>query len=72
MYIRNKTASIIWKVVLLVLGAWALLDGAGILAGHYTRNFPHMFTNISNLAAWVYFLCALIWLITRKERSSIR
>lgn len=69
-YIKNRTASILWKAVFLVLAAWALLDGAGILAGHYTRNFPHMFTNISNLAAWVYFLCAMIRLIIRKESDN--
>ena len=67
MYIKNKAASIIWKAVFLLLVAWALLDGSGILAGHYTSNFPHMFTNISNMAAWVYFLCALIRLATRNE-----
>ena len=54
MKIKNRKLSVLWKVVLLALGLWGLLDGAGILAGHYTKNFPHMFTNISNIAAWIY------------------
>ena len=65
MYIKTKSASIIWKVVFLLLVTWALLDGSGILAGHYTSNFPHMFTNVSNIAGWLYFLCAVIWMIPR-------
>lgn len=38
-----------WKVLLLLIGAWGLLDGSGILAGRYDTAFPYMFTNISNL-----------------------
>lgn len=65
MMIRNKCFSIGWKVVLLVAGAYGLLDGSGILAGAYTENFPHMFTNVSNMFAWGYFLLATLWLLRR-------
>ena len=65
MRIRNKGLSIGWKVLLLVAGAYGLLDGSGILAGAYTENFPHMFTNVSNLFAWGYFLLAVLWLLRR-------
>jgi hypothetical protein len=67
MRIRSKLFSIVWKVVLLVVGAWGLLDGSGILAGAYKDGFPHMFTNISNLFAWGYFACAVTWLIIRRD-----
>ncbi|MER2144154.1 MAG: Pr6Pr family membrane protein [Eubacteriales bacterium] len=70
MCIRNKKASLIWKAVFLLLVAWALLDGSGILAGHYRSNFPHMFTNISNIAAWVYFLCAFVKLKRQRDQVS--
>ena len=60
MRIKNRKLSLLWKAMILAFGLWGLLDGAGILAGHYTQNFPHMFTNISNLAAWLYFACALL------------
>lgn len=69
MRIRNKTVSIIWKVVLLAFGAYGLLDGSGILAGAYNSGFPHMFTNVSNLFAWVYFLLAVIWLIRNRDNE---
>ena len=67
MRIRNKVVSIVWKVVLLALGAYGLLDGSGILAGAYEPGFPHMFTNVSNLFAWVYFLLAVIWLVRNRD-----
>lgn len=67
MRIQNRKLSILWKTILLAFGLWGLLDGAGILSGHYRKNFPHMFTNISNLAAWLYFACALLWYAGRRD-----
>ena len=64
MHIRNKTASALWKFVLVAVGTYGLLDGAGILAGTYLTGFPHMFTNVSNMFAWGYFLVAAIQLVT--------
>ena len=60
MRIRSAKAALIWKILLLLIGAYGLLDGAGILSGAYDRNFPHMFTNVSNLFAWGYFLCSAV------------
>lgn len=70
MFLHSKAAAVIWKIIFLLLVGWALLDGSGILKGHYTKNFPHMFTNISNMAAWIYFLCAMVWLLARRESES--
>ena len=68
---RNSIVSIAWKLILVAIATYGLLDGAGILAGHYDANFPHMFTNISNLFAWGYFLLAAVSLIRhRDERES--
>ena len=67
MYIRNKAASAIWKLVLVAIATYGLLDGSGILAGHYLAGFPHMFTNVSNIFAWGYFLIAAIRLVASKE-----
>ena len=69
MRIDNKTASIVWKAVLLLFGAYGLLDGSGILAGAYQTGFPHMFTNVSNLFAWGYFLLAVIWLARNRTNG---
>ena len=63
MYIRNKIASAIWKFVLVAVATYGLLDGSGILAGTYHTGFPHMFTNVSNIFAWGYFLVAAIRLV---------
>ena len=66
MHIRNKTASVIWKFVLVAIGTYGLLDGSGILAGTYHTGFPHMFTNVSNIFAWGYFFVAAIRLVASK------
>ena len=70
MCIRNKTASVIWKFVLVAFATYGLLDGAGILAGTYHRGFPHMFTNVSNIFAWGYFLVAAIQLVASKSNRT--
>lgn len=67
MRIHSKAAAVAWKAVLLVVCAWGLLDGSGVLAGAYQDAFPHMFTNISNLFTWGYFACAVAWLIARRD-----
>lgn len=69
MRIKNRKLSILWKVILLAFGLWGLLDGAGIFAGHYRKNFPHMFTNISNAAAWIYFICALVRQVGKRKKE---
>ena len=70
MRIRSTAASITWKAVLVAFGAYGLLDGSGILAGNYLDAFPHMFTNVSNLFAFVYFICAIIWLVRHRADDS--
>ncbi len=67
MYIRNKTASAVWKLALVLVATYGLLDGSGILAGAYLQDFPHMFTNVSNIFAWGYFLVAAIRLVASKD-----
>ena len=67
MRIRNRALSAAWKLLLICVATYGLLDGAGLLAGRYDPNFPHMFTNISNLFAWGYFLCAALRLLAGKK-----
>lgn len=62
-----KTASVLWKFVLVAIATYGLLDGAGILAGTYHTEFPHMFTNVSNIFAWGYFLIAAIRLAASED-----
>ncbi len=67
MYIRSKVVSIVWKCILVAVATYGLLDGSGILAGTYHTGFPHMFTNVSNIFAWGYFLIATVRLATNKD-----
>ena len=67
MRIRSKALCILWRSILLIAGLWGLLDGSGILSGAYTDNFPHMFTNISNMFAWAFFACALVHTAVRRD-----
>jgi hypothetical protein len=69
MRIRSRSLSLLWKLAILVFGLYGLLDGSGILAGAYTKNFPHMFTNVSNLFAWAYFALALVWMLADRRRE---
>ena len=66
MSINNKGFAAVWRAAILAFGLWGLLDGSGILKGQYTENFPHMFTNISNMFVWVYFLFALVCTAAKK------
>lgn len=66
MSINNKGFAAVWRAAILAFGLWGLLDGSGILKGQYTENFPHMFTNISNMFVWVYFLLALVCTAAKK------
>ena len=69
MRIKSKALSVAWKLLLVAFATFGLLDGSGILAGHYESGFPHMFTNISNLFAWGYFLVAAIWMARRNSST---
>ncbi len=67
MRIRNRTASILFKAVLVVLGAAALLQQSGILTGSPSPVFLNFFTNLSNLVVVVYFAIDAIWLVAKRK-----
>ena len=72
MHIRNKTASAVWKFALVLVATYGLLDGSGILSGTYHTSFPYMFTNVSNIFAWGYFLVAAIHLVaSRGDKNEV-
>ena len=60
MSIRNKWLSVLWKIATVAVGTFGLLGGSGVLAGAYSPCFPHMFTNLSNMAVCLYFLAAAV------------
>lgn len=57
MYIHSRTASIIYKFALTLIGVAALLYAAGLGDGHFNGSFFCYFTNLSNIAV-VAYLCA--------------
>ncbi len=68
----KKNASIVWKGLLLLAEAVGLGLGSGLFEGAYKRRFPYMFTNLSNMAVFAYFLCALIFILAhRKEEKGV-
>ena len=69
MCIRNRWLSVIWKVVTVVVGTFGLLGGSGVLAGAYSPSFPHMFTNLSNMAVCLYFLVAAVAVLVGRDAA---
>lgn len=58
MYLHSRTASIVFKFAIAVIGTIALLDQIGLFAGEFNPRFFCFFTNISNVAVVAYFWCA--------------
>lgn len=59
MYIKNRSASLIYKTCLATIGTLALLTQAGAFAGSIDPHFFFMFTHISNIAVVVYVWAAI-------------
>lgn len=67
MFIHSRTASIVYKLVLALLGAAALLTELGVFDNSVHVSFLYYFTNISNIAVVLYLFCAAIALIRNKD-----
>lgn len=59
MYIKNKTISFLWKLVIALLGTYALLEQIGLFSGELNTRFICFFTNISNIAVVAYLYYSL-------------
>jgi hypothetical protein len=70
MHIRNRTASLAFKLFIALAGTIALLYATGLFTGGSNTTFPCYFTNISNIAVAAYFWCATIMIITGKADGS--
>lgn len=64
----NGRLSLLWKILLCIAEAIGLGLGSGLFVGTFKRRFPYMFTNLSNIAVFVYFLFAIVWML-RQERT---
>ena len=62
MRVASRTASIVWKAGIVASGLAGLCITSGLLDGSFELRFLNMFTNISNVAVVVYYVCALVML----------
>ncbi|WP_080799434.1 Pr6Pr family membrane protein [Arabiibacter massiliensis] len=71
MRIRNRTASIAFKCLIVVVGGLALLEQLGLFAGAFKPRFFFYFTNLSNVAAVAYFAAALVHLARNRGDDAV-
>ena len=69
MRIKSKTASLIWKALIVVVGLVGLVIGTGVFKGAFNPLIFGMFTTISNAIVVVYFFVALVVLGGRTSAS---
>lgn len=60
MRIKNRIASLVYKIVLAIIGTLGLIVQSGIYTGVLESHFFWMFTHISNIAVIVYVWSAII------------
>ena len=65
--IKNKVLSVIFKVIIVIMGIYGLLDTSGLLSGVINDRFLLFFTNLSNLMVVIYFIGELIYLILNRD-----
>ncbi len=69
MRIQNRTASIAFKALIVVVGGFALLRQLGLFDGEFKPRFFFYFTNLSNLVMVAYFIGAILHL-ARSRRGA--
>lgn len=67
MRITNRTASLIYKTALALVGTIGLLTQAGVFKGELDSHFFFMFTHISNIAVVAYLWAALIYALLKPK-----
>ncbi|MBQ7677499.1 MAG: Pr6Pr family membrane protein [Lachnospiraceae bacterium] len=60
--------SLLWKILLCIAEFVGLGLGSGLFEGTVKRRFPYMFTNLSNIAVLIYFVLAILWMVTNGTR----
>lgn len=65
----KQRMSLYWKIALCIAEFIGLGMGSGLFAGKYRRRFPYMFTNLSNIAVFVYFLLAILWMLRLRTKD---
>lgn len=71
MYIKSRNFSLIYKLVIAIIGTIALIDQTCILQGYFRIGFLYKFTNISNLAVVLYMWAQVICILQNKRDACI-
>lgn len=71
MLINNKKASIIYKLVLCIIGIISLIMTTGILDGNFNIKVFTMFTTLSNLFCILYFSIDIIYLLKNYKKKNV-
>ncbi len=71
MKINNKLISIIYKVVLCIVGIFSLVATTGVLDGNLNLNIFTMFTTLSNILCIIYFIVDIIYLIHNYHKKTL-
>lgn len=70
MRIHSKTASLVFKSIIVVVGCIALVSQLGLFAGAFRPRFFYFFTNLSNVVAIAYLIGAMAHLVRSKSNQS--
>ena len=67
MHIESKTASIVYKLLLVAIGIYGLLLIFGVTEGRLNLSMLHYFTVLSNLLCVLYFIVDIIYIVRGGE-----
>lgn len=69
MYIRSRTASLVFKIFIAAIGTLTLLQQLGVFDGRLDIKFVYFFTNISNIAVALYFWCDIAAILRGRDAN---
>jgi hypothetical protein len=67
LHIKNKIASVAYKLLIVLAGLYGLLLVTGAFDGRFNLSILSYFTVLSNLLCVVYFAADIIYILTNKE-----
>lgn len=71
MKIRNKNASLIYKIILCIIGILSIIMTTGILDGSFNPKVFTMFTTLSNIFCILYFIMDIIHILINYRAKNI-
>ena len=69
MYISYKSVAVFWRILTALCGAFGLLLNFGVFSGKIDMVHFQYFTNLSSIAATLYFLVLSFWHINNDQKE---